>query len=194
MSVSFTQLLPSLPEDRVPAESRPLLDKVKKGFGYVPNLFAAFANSPVLLEGYTTLDAVFQKGTLTPTERELVLLAASVANECEYCIAAHSTVAKRMLNVSPAIVSAIRLGAVVPEAKLSALVNLTKGLVAGGGHVGAATIRAFLVSGYRPDQIGEVLVGVALKTLSNYTHHLSPVEIDPAFAAEREVAPLEHGT
>jgi len=29
-----------------------------------------------------------------------------------------------------------------------------------------------------------VLIGVALKTISNYTHHLSPVEIDSAFKAE----------
>lgn len=184
MSVSSVQLLPSLGGDRVPAESRPLLEKVRQGFGYVPNLFAAFANSPALLEGYLNLDAAFEKGTLAAAERQLVLLAASVANECSYCVAAHSTVAKRMLNVSPAIVSATRLGAALPEAKLDALVNLTRELVLGQGHVAAATIRAFLNAGYRPGQVGEVLVGIALKTLSNYTHHLSPVEVDPAFAAE----------
>ena len=184
MSTSSAQLLPSLHGDRVPADSRPLLDRVRKGFGYVPNLFAAFANSPVLLEGYLALDAAFEKGTLTAAERQLVLLAASVANECDYCIAAHSTVAKRLLNVSPAIVAAIRTGAAVPDAKLNALVNLTRELTAGQGHVAAATIRSFLDLGYRPGQIGEVLVGIALKTLSNYTHHLSPVTVDPAFAAE----------
>lgn len=185
MSVSLARLLPSLRGERVPPESRPLLDKVEKGFGYIPNLFAAFANSPVLLEGYLSLDAAFEKGTLTPTERQLVLLAASVVNECDYCVAAHSTVAKRMLHVSPAIVAAIRTGAAVPDAKLNALVTLTKGLTAGQGRVAAATIRSFLDSGYRPEQIGEVLAGIALKTLSNYTHHLSPVEVDPTFAAEQ---------
>jgi hypothetical protein len=44
--------------------------------------------------------------------------------------------------------------------------------------------KGFLNAGYHNDQIGEVLIGVALKTLSNYTHHLSPVEIDSAFKAE----------
>ena len=184
MSTSSALLLPSLHGNDVPAESRPLLDRIRTGFGYVPNLFAAFANSPVLLEGYMNLDAAYERGTLTATERQLVLLAASVVNECEYCVAAHSTVAKRMLNASPAIVAAIRTGAAVPDAKLNALVNLAKGLVAGRGRVAPATIRAFLDVGYRPDQIGEVLVGIALKTLSNYTHHLSPVAVDPAFAPE----------
>ena len=184
MSTSSARLLPSLHPDHVPAQSRPLLDGVKKAFGYIPNLFAAFANSPVLLEGYLELDAAFEKGTLTAAERQLVLLAASVVNECEYCVAAHSTVAKRMLNVSPAIVAAIRTGAVVPDAKLNALISLTKELTGGQGQVTAATIRSFHDFGYRAEQIGEVLVGIALKTLSNYTHHLSPVAVDPAFAAE----------
>ena len=73
MSTPSALLLPSLHGDDVPAESRPLLDKIKKGFGYVPNLFAAFANSPVLLGGYMSLDAAFENGTLTATERQLVI-------------------------------------------------------------------------------------------------------------------------
>jgi hypothetical protein len=41
-------------------------------------------------------------------------------------------------------------------------------------------------AGPRPctEHIGEVLIGVALKTISNYIHHLSPVEFDAAIAAE----------
>jgi alkylhydroperoxidase family enzyme len=72
----------------------------------------------------------------------------------------------------------------VADEKLNALVNLTRELVVGRGHVASATIQSFLNAGYRSNQIGEVLIGIALKTLSNYTHHLSPVEIDSAFKAD----------
>lgn len=184
MNSSSTPIFPSLQGDRVPDGSRPLLEKVKKGFGFVPNLFAAFSNSPILLEGYLGLDATYGKATLSPAERQLVLLAASVVNECAYCTAAHSTVAKGMLKVPAAVVTAVRAGQPVADAKLNALVNLARELVGGRGHVATATIQSFLDAGYRSDQIGEVLIGVALKTISNYTHHLSPVEIDPAFKAE----------
>jgi hypothetical protein len=34
----------------------------------------------------------------------------------------------------------------------------------------------------------EVLVGIALKTISNYLGHINPTEIDAAFAAERQPA------
>jgi hypothetical protein len=43
----------------------------------------------------------------------------------------------------------------------------------------------FLAAGYRKDQVLEVLIGVALKTMSNYLDHISPTELDPAFQAER---------
>ncbi len=184
MSSSATPIFPSLQGDQVPDGSRPLLEKVKKGFGFIPNLFAAFSNSPILLEGYLGLDATYSKATLSPAERQLVLLAASVVNECVYCTAAHSTVAKGMLKVPAAVVAAVRAGQPVADAKLNALVILTCELVVGRGHVATATIQSFLDAGYRSDQIGEVLIGVALKTISNYTNHLSPVELDSAFAAE----------
>jgi uncharacterized peroxidase-related enzyme len=184
MSSSATPIFPSLHGDQVPAGSRPLLEKVKKAFGFIPNLFAAFSNSPTLLEGYLGLDATYSRATLSPAERQLVLLTASVVNECAYCTAAHSTVAKGMLKVPAAVVTAVRAGQPVADAKLDALVNLTRELVLGRGHVATATLQSFLNAGYRNDQIGEVLIGVALKTLSNYTHHLSPVEIDSAFKAE----------
>ena len=106
MSSSATPIFPSLHGEQVPAGSGPLLEKVRKGFGFIPNLYAAFANSPTLLEGYPGLDATFNEATLSPAERRLVLLTASVVNECAYCTAAHSTVAKHMLKVPPAVVAA----------------------------------------------------------------------------------------
>jgi alkylhydroperoxidase family enzyme len=94
-------VFPPLQGEQVPAASRPFLEKLRKAFGFVPNLFAAFSNSPILLEGYLGLDATYSKATLSPAERQLVLLTASVVNECTYCTAAHSTIAKGMLKVPP---------------------------------------------------------------------------------------------
>lgn len=185
MNTPTVYLFPILSADQVPPASRPLLDSVRKSFGYVPNLFAAFANSPVLLGGYLALSAVSDKGSLTPVERQIVQLAASVANDCDYCKAAHSTVIKGVLHVAPEIIAAIRDQRQVPDAKVDALVQLTRAIVIGRGHVPDEVLEAFFAAGYQKDQVAEVLVGVALKTMSNYTHHLSPVELDTAFAAEK---------
>lgn len=184
MNNPSTAILPSLRGEDVPVGSRALLEKVKKGFGFVPNLYAAFSNSPTLLEGYVGLDATYSAATLSPAQRQLVLLTASVVNECAYCVAAHSMAAKGMLKVPAAVVAAVRAGEPVADAKLNALVDLTRELVLRRGHVSETAIQGFLDAGYSQDQIGEVLIGIALKTISNYTHHLSHVEIDTAFLAE----------
>jgi alkylhydroperoxidase family enzyme len=62
---------------------------------------------------------------------------------------------------------------------------LTREIVQKRGHAGRETVAAFLAAGYRTEQVMELLLGVALKTISNYLDHLSPTTIDPAFAAER---------
>ena len=179
-----TALFSPLGLETAPEKSRPLLEKIQKSFKFIPNLFGVFANSPVLLEGYLGLEGVFEKGSLSAVERSIVLLAASVENSCRYCTAAHSTVLKAFLHVPADVVSAVRSNQPVSDPKLEALIALTKEIVSQRGHVDAQTIENFLAAGYRKDQILEVLIGVALKTMSNYLDHISPTELDPAFRSE----------
>ena len=91
---------------------------------------------------------------------------------------------KAFLHVPADVVSAVRSNQPVSDPKLEALIALTKEIVSQRGHVDAQTIENFLAAGYRKDQILEVLIGVALKTMSNYLDHISPTELDPAFQAE----------
>src|ERR1700678_2660734 len=89
-----------------PASSKPILEGVQKAFGFIPNLMATFANSPEMLKGYLALEAEWNKTSFTPQQRNLALLAASLENECGYCIAAHSTVAKALQKVPAETVAA----------------------------------------------------------------------------------------
>ena len=75
------KILNPVTDQAAPAASRPVLEAVRKAYGFVPNLLATFANSPTTLQGYTTLDGIWEKGTLTAVERQLVLLIAST-EEC----------------------------------------------------------------------------------------------------------------
>jgi len=68
--------------ESAPEQSRPILQNVKKAFGFIPNLMATFANNSSVLEGYLALDGIFEKGSFTAVERQLILLAASVENKC----------------------------------------------------------------------------------------------------------------
>ena len=73
MSSSATPLFPSLQGDQVPAGSRPILEKVKKGFG-LSHTLRRVLEFPGPLEGYLGLDAVYSRGTLSAAERQLAEL------------------------------------------------------------------------------------------------------------------------
>ncbi|HEY4308795.1 MAG TPA: carboxymuconolactone decarboxylase family protein [Pirellulales bacterium] len=167
-----------------PEASKPVLEDIQKRFGFIPNLMATFANSPAVLKGYLALEAEYQK-TFTPVERQAILLTASVENSCGYCTAAHSTILKGVLKVPADVVAAIRAGRSTGNLKHDALIALTREVVRERGHVSQETIGKFLGAGYRQEQVIEVLLGVALKTISNYLDHIAPTPVDAAFAAEK---------
>ena len=123
-------LLPPVSVDTAPELSRPLLKDVQKSFKFIPNLFGVFANSPTMLEGYLGLEKVFSAGTLSPVERQIVLLSASVENRCDYCIAAHSTLLKAFLHVPAEVVLAVRSN----EAVIRSQVGGTDRAHKGDGH------------------------------------------------------------
>jgi uncharacterized peroxidase-related enzyme len=176
-------LLP-LTIETAPEGSKETLTNIQKGFGFIPNLMATFANSPAVLNGYMGMDAAWEKSSLTPKERQIILLATSVQNHCDYCKAAHSTILKGPMKVEAELVNAVRAGTTLSDAKLNALVKFTREVVAERGYASENTKSELLKQGYDEVQMIEVIVGVALKTVSNYMDHLNPVEIDAEFKAE----------
>lgn len=178
-------LLTPLTTETASDKAKPILAQIKKSYGFVPNLMATFANSPAVLEGYVGLDKSWEGSSLSSVERQLILLAVSVQNECGYCTAAHSTVLKGGLRVSAETVKAVRQGNPLQDPKHDALVRLTREIVAERGHVSEATMKRFLDAGYNGTQVMEVLIGVALKTISNYLDHMNPVPLDAAFQPEK---------
>ncbi|WP_221031224.1 carboxymuconolactone decarboxylase family protein [Actomonas aquatica] len=167
-----------------PAASRDAIAAVQKAFGFVPNLIGAIANVPAGLHAYLAASSAFEKTSFSPAEQQLILIAISSVNDCGYCVAAHSLVAKAMVKVDPAIVAAVRAGNPVPDAKLDALINLTREIVANRGYISPEKLNAFIAAGYTREQAVEILLGVVQKIISNYFIHLSPVALDPAFRGE----------
>lgn len=155
-----------------PAEARERLEKVQQAMGFIPNLFANMAEAPASLEAYQTLDGIFAKSTLSPVEREVVLLATSVENRCHFCVAAHSGRA-RQAGMDEAVLDALRAGGKLPDERLDALATFTRTVVRERGWAGDTVVQAFVDAGFTHGQALEVVLGVSLKTLSNYTNHIA---------------------
>ena len=81
--------------------------KIKK----IPNFWKTLANEPDTLERtWNSLQQVMKKGALDSLTKELIYVAVSITNSCEYCIKSHSLAAKKkgatnkMLNEMIAVV------------------------------------------------------------------------------------------
>ena len=165
--------------DSAPEKARPLLDGAIAKLGFLPNLYAHLAEAPAALEAYFGLSAQFDKTSLTPAERQVVLIAVSVENGCEFCVAAHSMIAREMVKVPAETVDALRAAGLLPQPRLDALANFTRALVRDRGWVSDETSSRFFSAGFNQQQAIEVVLGVAMKTLSNYANHLTGTQTNP---------------
>ena|ERR1700744_9487 len=167
--------------DSVTGKTAENLNAIKKKFGFLPNLYSSFANNPAFLDGYVQLSNEFDKTThLSPIEKDIVLLAASVENNCQYCVAGYTTALKKM-KAGEQTIKAIRMRDILPNDKQDALVRLTSEMVTERGNVSEATREEFLRQGYSELAMMDILTGVALKTMATYFFHIFPVEIDTQY-------------
>lgn len=173
---------PVLDLETASQEARPVLEATQAAFGFIPNLLGVMAHSPVLAESYLTISGLFDKIDLTPTERQIVLFTVSQFHGCHYCVAAHSALAE-MQNVSADIVAAIRNDQAIQDPKLQALRVFVSSLMENRGWMNEQHMQAFYAAGYKPENVMDVLVGVAQKTMSNFTNHIAKTPLDDAFKA-----------
>ena len=167
-----------------PAGSRAGLAATERALGFLPNLFAAVGGSPEALNGYLVLDSVLAKGTFTPAERQLILVAASAANGCGYCVAAHSTLAVSV-HARPDALAAARADALASDARADALIAFTHAVARDRGHVAPAELGRFIAAGFTPAQAMEVAANVGLKTISNYIDGFAHIPLDAEFEPQR---------
>ncbi|WGS87656.1 carboxymuconolactone decarboxylase family protein [Methylomonas sp. UP202] len=175
------------------ASAKPLLEGSLKKYGFVSNLHGGLAEAAAALKAYIELTALFDQTSFCPTERQVILLAISAENHCTYCVAAHSMIAKHMAKSDPAIIEALRNGKPLPDSQLDALAGFTRAVVKNLGLVCGQTLEKFIAAGYSRAQVLEVLLGVAFKTLSNYTNHIINTPLDVAFQAEAWEEPAQCG-
>lgn len=183
MSAEYKLTLPFKTLENADPEAREVLEKAKAQLGFIPNMYAGMANAPDLLATYLDGYARFRKESgFSPAEQEVVFLTISRANGCDYCVAAHSLIADQMSKVPSAVTEAIRDGHPIPDAKLAALNAFTEVMLRTRGLPSNADVLAFLNAGYAERQVLEIILAIAVKTLSNYANHLLHTPLDAMFA------------
>jgi alkylhydroperoxidase family enzyme len=166
--------------DTAPEESKVALAHAKETFGFIPNLEGVFAQAPSLLKGSMALWDLFEATSFTPVEQQVIYLTANYEHECHYCMAAHSGLAK-MIGMSADDIQGLRDGRLLSDPKLQALRQFTQRLIQARGWLDDSEIEAFLAAGYTQQQVLEVILGIAIKILHNYTNHIAKTPLDKPF-------------
>jgi uncharacterized peroxidase-related enzyme len=94
MTQPNTKRFPAPAIDTLPEDIRTRLLAVQEKSGFVPNVFLTLAYRPDEFRAFFAYhDALMDKeGGLTKAEREMIVVATSSANQCQYCVIAHGAI------------------------------------------------------------------------------------------------------
>ena len=166
-----------------PEGARATVNKFIQAWGFLPNLGGVMAESPAALEllwqGYGALTA---NATLSAAQQNIVAIAVSRHNGCDYCVSAHSTMAAGS-GLDPSVLQAVRDGRPAAHPKLEALRATATRLTQANGWLTDAEKARFFAAGYSRGQLLEVIGWAALKTLTNYVNHAAQTPIDAQWQA-----------
>lgn len=166
-------------ETTAPDGAREILEKTKAEFKMIPNLEKTMAGAPALLEAYSTTWNIFKTTTLSEVEQQIVYQAANFENECNYCVPWH-TFLSRQAGMNQSDIEALREGARLSNEKYEQLKRFTQSLIRTKGKVVKADLNAFFQAGYTEQNALEVILGIAIKTMSNYTNSIAGTPLDKA--------------
>jgi alkylhydroperoxidase family enzyme len=164
--------------ETAPEGSKAALEGTKVAFSFVPNLQTFMAESPALLNSYGAAWENFSKqSSFSPIEQQVVLITVNYEHNCTYCMAGHSTLAQ-MVKMDEDTLNALRNGTPIADKKLQSLHEFTRKVVESRGFVSDADVDMFINAGYTKANILDVVAGVALKVMSNYTNHITKTPVD----------------
>lgn len=166
--------------ETAPDASKEALQHAKETFKFIPNLEGILAESPATLKSGMALWDFFETTSFTPLEQQVIYLTANYEHDCSYCMAAHSGLAK-MIGMAPADIEALRTAKPLADQKLQALRLFTQRMIEARGWVNDQDIEDFLAAGYTKQQILEVILGIAVKIIHNYTNHIAETPLDKEF-------------
>lgn len=160
-----------------------LFGALQKSLGFVPNLYAYFANSETALGDYLALQN--RKSTLRNKEREVINLVTSQINGCRYCQSAHTVIGK-MNGFTEEQILELRTGHASFDAKLDALAKFTASVVKNRGRATQEIKDQFFAAGYTEAHLVDAVIIIGDKIISNYIHNLTEFTIDFPLAVELE--------
>ncbi len=154
----------------LPDDIRTRLLAVQEKSGFVPNVFLTLAHRPDEFRAFFAYhDALMDKDSgLTKAEREMIVVATSSANQCQYCVIAHGAIL-RIRAKNPLIADQIavnyRKADITPRQR--AMLDFAMKVSAEAHLVSEADFEGLAGHGFSDDDIWDIAAVAAFFALSN---------------------------
>lgn len=166
-------------QETAPQDSRERLANAQKANGFLPNLIGVLANAPTALETYQVVGGINARTGLTAEEREVIQITAATLNGCGFCVAGHTALSRKKLQMPEPVIQALREVSALEDPRLNALARFTVAVMENKGNVDDDQLQAFFDAGYEQANALDVVLGVSLATLCNYANNLARTPINP---------------
>lgn len=173
--------------EEVNPANQSIFDNLQSKLGFVPNLYATMAHSDTGLGNYLQLQA--GKTSFSNKEKELINLVVSEFNNCDYCRAAHTAIAK-MNGFSEDQILDLRAAQIDWNPKYAALARLSLAIVASKGQNVETELDSFYQEGYTKGHLVDLVIAIADKVVMNYLHNITQIPVDFPLAPELEASAL----
>ena len=163
-------------EQTAPRPTAQLLNTVRKKLGSVPNLIATMASSPAVAQAYLSFSQALASGSLSARLREQIALTVGQANECDYCLAAHTALGKGAGLTEKETCDARQ--ATSHNERERIVLQFAQKMVKVRGLVADADVESLRESGYTDGEVSEIVANVSLNIFTNYFNHVAGTEVD----------------
>ncbi|WP_230531053.1 peroxidase-related enzyme [Microvirga roseola] len=160
--------VPDLAE--MPGDIRERILAVQEKSGFIPNIFLVLARRPDEFRAFFAYhDALMDKpGNLTKAEREMIVVATSSANQCQYCVVAHGAIL-RIRAKNPLIADQVAINYhkadITPRQK--AMLDFALKVALEAHAVGDADVAALKPHGFDEEDVWDIAAVAAFFAMSN---------------------------
>lgn len=154
----------------LPEDIRQRIEAVQEKSGFVPNVFLVLAHRPDEFRAFFAYhDALMEKpGQITKAEREMIVVATSNANQCQYCVIAHGAIlrirAKNPL-IAEQVAANYRKADITPRQR--AMLDFAMKVSAGGYDTGDADFAELAKHGFTEEDAWDIAAISAFFGMSN---------------------------
>jgi uncharacterized peroxidase-related enzyme len=168
----------------LPEDVRQRILAVQEKSGFVPNVFLALAHRPPEFRAFFAYhDALMDKeGGLTKAEREMIVVATSGANQCQYCVVAHGAIL-RIRAKNPLVADQVainhRKADITPRQR--AMLDFAMKVALESHRVDDADLAALAKDGFSKDDAWDIAAIAAFFALSNRLANVSSMRPNDEF-------------